>query len=126
MIANKNDVDGAAERQSALQHAFADYTVIDVNFLNETHFDKLKDTLVEMVGLICVSVLEKPTPSSQRTPLCVPRSATIGEVMGEFVPKKRDNMVSAKVWGTSVKRSGQDVSMDHLVEDGDLIYCSVK
>ena len=126
LIANKNDVDGAAERQSALQHAFADYIVIDVNFLNETHFDKLKDTFVEMVGLICVSVLEKPTPSSQRTPLCVPRSATIGEIMGEFVPKKRDNMVSAKVWGTSVKRSGQAVSMDHLVEDGDLIYCSVK
>lgn len=125
LIANKNDVMGAEDRLTAIQKSFAEYTVIDVNFLDETNFDKLKNKILEILGLICVFLLDKPAQDSKQISLFIPRSITIREIVEKLSLSQTICLKSAKVWGKSVKRLGQDVSGDHLVEEGDLIYLRV-
>ena len=36
-----------------------------------------------------------------------------------------DRLKAANIWGKSVKYDGQEVGIDHLIEDADMIYLQV-
>ena len=122
IIANKNDFIGAKKRIIEIQESFNEYIIIDINFLDEMNFDKLKDKILTILGLINVFLLDKPTEEAKRTPLSIPHSSSISEIIEKLFSHNKNQLKSAKIWGKSVKYPGQNVSMTHLVEEGDLIY----
>jgi ribosome-interacting GTPase 1 len=121
-IANKQDVTGAADKLMVLKEYLAEYIVIDVNFLDETNLNKLKDEILAILGFIRVFLLEQPTEHSKQTPAFVPRWITVNEIPRMLYPRRAIQLKSARIWGTSVKHFGQEVSATHLVEEDDLIY----
>ncbi len=122
IIANKNDVPGAEEKLKIIKGSFDEFAVIDVNFLDEMNFDKLEDKIIEILGLICVFLLDTPSQDSEQTTLVIPRSTTIGEIVEKSSPSRSSQFKYAKLWGNSVKHSGQEVGLNHIVEEDDLIY----
>ena len=119
IIANKNDVPEAKNALDTLRQAFPAYPIVDVNFLDEVHFDLLKDYIFRMVGLVRLFVLDKPDQDAERTRLVLPKASTIAEVAQKLSELE---IHAANLWGASVKYAGQEVGIDHIVEDGDLIY----
>lgn len=114
IIGTKNDTPGAADAYKQVQTHYPDYTVVDVNFLDETNFDRLRAALFEILGLIRVYLLERPAMDAPHTPLILERSSSISDIT--------DHFVSARVWGPSAKYPGQAVGLEHLLADGDLIH----
>jgi ribosome-interacting GTPase 1 len=125
IITNKNDVPDARSKCEALRKSFADYTIIDVNFLDETHFDTLKDEIFSILGLIQLFLLDRSSRDSKRTLRIVPKASTISEVVERLSLPHAERLKAANIWGKSVKYDGQEVGIDHLIEDGDMIYLQV-
>lgn len=119
IIANKNDVPEATSALDALRQALPAYPVVDINFLDEAHFDRLKEHIFRLVGLVQLFVLDKPAQDAERTRLVLPRASTIGEAAQKL---SKPDIHAANLWGASAKYAGQEVGIDHLVEDGDMIY----
>jgi ribosome-interacting GTPase 1 len=123
IIANKNDTPEAEQHVTALWKAYPDYRMIDVNFLDEVHFDRLKKQIFYILGLMHVNILERPledAPIVNR--LVLLRTSTLSDVLERLSLSNRDQVKVANIWGNSVKYSGQEVGLDHLVEDGDKIW----
>lgn len=122
ILANKNDVPGAAARLNTVRDAYPEYHVIDTNFLDETHFDLLGNRLLDLVGLVRVFLLEKPTEDAERAPHLVPCSSTIRDVADRVDASRAESLSGARLWGPSAALQGQVVSVQHLVQDGDQIH----
>lgn len=123
IIANKNDLPEAGRNLEALQQAYPDYGIVDVNCLDEAHFDALKAELFQLLGLIQLNILEKPAADAAcPRPLIALRASTLGDVLERLACPDRDRIKAANIWGTSVKYAGQEVGLDHLVADSDKIW----
>ena len=77
--------------------------------------------LLEALGFIGVQLLERPADKSPERTLLVHRANDVAQVADRAgTPPER--LKGARVWGPSVPRPGQAVSLDHLVEAGDRVY----
>ena len=122
IVGNKNDVPGAGDALALLRAHYAEYVVVDVNFLDEANFDQLRTSVFDILGLVRVYVLERPAADAPRTTLILPRSTSIGDVLDRVRPARNEQVPLARAWGLSVKYPGQSVGLEHLVDDGDLIH----
>ena len=71
------------------------------------------------LGLVTVSLLDRPAPEADAEDLLVPLASEVGAIARRRhgrPPKE------ARLWGRSVERPGQIVKLRHLVEEGDRIY----
>lgn len=122
IIANKNDVPEAESRLATLRKTFPEYRIVDVNFLDEAHFDRLKEELFYILGLIHLDILEKPLPEASCNSLVMLRASTLSDVLDRLSLSDRERIKTANVWGASVKYDGQEVGLDHLIAEGDKIW----
>ncbi len=123
IIANKNDVPETRNRLEILQQAYPKYRMVDVNFLDEAHFDTLKQELFQILGLIHLNVLAKPVADAVcASRLVVRRASALDDVLEQLSLPDRERVKAANIWGTSVKYDGQEVGLEHLVADGDRIW----
>jgi uncharacterized protein len=123
IIANKNDLPGAERALNRLRQAYPDDRIIDVNFLDEAHFETLKRAFVQILGLIQVSILDKPDPDAAcARNLVLVRASTLGDVFDHMGFSAEERPKAANIWGASVKYAGQEVGVDHIVVTGDKIW----
>ena len=78
-------------------------------------------TLLEVLGLVTVQLLERPSADADRLQLMI-RQATEVSQLAERAGASSETVKGARVWGRSVPRPGQAVSLVHLVEAADCIY----
>lgn len=123
IIANKNDMPEAENHVTTLWETYPDYRMVDVNFLDEAHFDRLKENVFHILGLMHVNILERPVedaPYANR--IVVLRASTLGDILERLSLSECDQVKTASIWGSSGKYGGQEVGLDHLLEDGDKIW----
>ena len=122
LVGTKNDVAGADVAVARLRTHAAAYAIVDVNFLDEANFERLKAGLVTVLGLVRVWVLDRPAPDVLRTPLILARASSIGDIVERLAPAQSAQAVVVRAWGPSAKYPGQPVGLEHVVEDDDLIH----
>ncbi|MFV2013991.1 MAG: TGS domain-containing protein, partial [Candidatus Heimdallarchaeota archaeon] len=54
-------------------------------------------------------------------PLIVRFGSTVGDICDKLHRKFRDEFKFARVWGTSVRHPGQKVSLNHSLDDEDVL-----
>jgi len=123
IVGNKNDLLNSAERVQQLRQAFEGYQVIDVNCLDEMHFEELKTAVFSLLSLQRVDILSRPSPDAACTTLIVRRPVTVSEIV-RVLDLADSNIadLSARVWGRSVKHGGQPVGADHVLDEADRIF----
>ncbi len=75
--------------------------------------------LLAALGLVTVSLLDRPRPEADAEELLVPLASEVGAIARRLhgrPPKE------ARLWGRSADRPGQVVGLGHLVQAGDRIY----
>ncbi len=77
--------------------------------------------LLEVLGLVDVALLERPAADADQQPLLVREASDVAEVT-ERAGLSLKRLKGARIWGGSVVRPGQAVSLEHLVDKGDCIY----
>jgi ribosome-interacting GTPase 1 len=122
VIANKNDLSSAKDNLVRLKEVCSDLIIVDVNFLDETNFDELKQSIFKILSLVRIYVLDKPTIDSKQTLVVMPRSSSIEEVAKRLNQSRTGNPSLARVWGQSVKFPGQSVGMEYLIHEEDRIH----
>lgn len=122
VIANKNDSFKAKDNLFRLKGMFPEFNIIDVNFLDEMNFDKLREAIFEILCLIRISLLERPSLDSEETIMVVPCSTSIEQVVKRLNQNRPGRQVLAKVWGGSVKFPGQSVGLEYLLQEGDRLH----
>lgn len=121
-VGNKNDLPGTDTALALLQSEYANFTVVDVNFLDATNFDQLQVGIFGILGLVRVFLLERAAPDAPETTLIVPRASSIADVVEHAPPPRQEHTALARIWGPSVRHPGQSVGLEHLVQDGDRIH----
>ena len=111
IVGNKNDVPGAGDALALLRAHYAGYVAVDVNFLDEANFDQLKTSIFDILGLVRVYVLERPTADAPRTAVILPRSSSIGDVVDKVRSARNEQAPVVRAWGPSVKYPGQSVAL---------------
>jgi len=122
ILANKDDSTGAPDRIAQLAEAYPEYRLLAVNFTSEDRLDALVDSLLWLLGFICVQVLDRPDPEAAAAPHLVPRSSSVADVTACTSSAKDGLIKGARIWGDSAGQPGQTVGLHHLVADGDLIH----
>ena len=78
-------------------------------------------TFLEALGMMTVELLDRPAAEGPAEQVLIKIASDIHQVAEQAgVPLK--HLKGARVWGKSVARPGQAVSLDHLAEVGDRIY----
>lgn len=122
VIGNKNDTANADANLALLRQSFSELNIIDVNFLDETHFDELREYIFKVLGLIKIHLLEKPILDSKATLMAMPCSTSIEQLAKKSNLNRGEVPYIARVWGDFVKFPGQSVGTDYLVHEGDRIH----
>ncbi|MEM4336690.1 MAG: GTP-binding protein [Candidatus Woesearchaeota archaeon] len=88
--------------------------------------ENLKSEIYKKLNFIRVYTKEIGKKPDMDAPLIVRRPATIEIVCKKIHRNFVNNFKFAKVWGSSAKFPGQKVSLNHEVEDGDIIEIHLK
>ncbi len=112
------DVDESA---TALCESWSEDRCLKVDTDQPDSLASIPGLLLEALGLINVCLLERPTDESQQRTILVHRASDV-ILVADRAGVSATRLKGARVWGTSVPRPGQAVSLDHLVEERDLIY----
>lgn len=120
IIANKMDIPGAQENLKVLRDRLRAYIIIPVSAERKEGLEALKLAVWDMLGLIRVFSKEKSGDVSQRAVL-LPEKSTVRDFAEKLHWNIGNNLHSASVWGSSAKFSGQQVGMDHVLQDEDVV-----
>ena len=109
---------GAAQ---ALRDRWPDYRSLAVDTSRSASLESVSTVLLEALGLVDVALLERPAADADRRRILVHEASSVAQVM-ERAGGSPKRLKGARIWGASVARPGQSVSVAHLVEKGDRIY----
>jgi len=125
VLANKADVPGARERYRRLYEYLArrrdkGVWLLPVSARTGLNLDKLGELLFHRLGIIRVYT-KKPNSEPSRTPVVLPKGATVRDLAEHIHSDMIEYFQYAKVWGPSAKYPGERVGLDHVLEDGDIV-----
>ena len=122
VLANKVDLPGAAARYRRLYEHLKGRKIALMPVSAKTGFnlDKIGEVVFKMLGIIRVYT-KQPNGDVSKTPLILPRGATVIEAARKIHSDLAKYFTYAKVWGPSAKYPGERVGPDHVLEDGDIV-----
>ncbi|MHA2031404.1 MAG: OBG GTPase family GTP-binding protein [Candidatus Kariarchaeaceae archaeon] len=85
------------------------------------NIDELKDRIFNKLHLIKLYLRPHGGETDYEEPLIVRFGSTVGDICDKLHRKFRDEFKFARVWGTSVRHPGQKVSLNHPLEDEDVL-----
>lgn len=85
------------------------------------NMDKLQDKIYNSLQLIKLYLRPHGGETDYEEPLIVRFGSTVGDICDKLHRKFRDEFKFARVWGTSVRHSGQKVSLNHPLKDEDVL-----
>ncbi|MCY3411395.1 MAG: GTP-binding protein [Candidatus Heimdallarchaeota archaeon] len=118
MVINKIDL--IAEEK--LQKIFKNYpNAIGISAEGEINIETLKDKIIDHLKLIRIYLRPQGGETDFNEPLIIRKGADIGEVCDKLHRTFRKEFKFARIWGTSAKHPGQRVSLNHVLEDEDVL-----
>jgi uncharacterized protein len=111
LVATKTDeADG-----TALRAAFPDRAVTEVSVLDDASVDRLRETILQLTGLLRVYLRDGGDPIALSPPV------TVLDVADSIHHELGTRCIGARVWGPSARFDGQQVGRGHVLQDGDSV-----
>ncbi|MGC9780363.1 MAG: TGS domain-containing protein [Candidatus Heimdallarchaeota archaeon] len=120
IIASKGDLPGSKETYQELLEK-AKWDVYPTAYNNEESLEKLKLSLFELLKVMRVYTKppgEKPNLSE---PFVIRKGAKVSDVAEKIHTSFVKRFRYAKIWGPSSEFDGQQVGLEHILQDGDII-----
>lgn len=102
------------------------WKVVPVSAVTESGMDELKDMSYEVLDFIRVYMKPHKEEADLEEPLVITRGSDVGDVCDNLHRDFRRLFRYAMVWGPSAKFDGQQVAIDHELEDGDILTIVTK
>lgn len=102
-----------------LRNQFDDPVFISAE--NGIGLEELKHEVADALGLIRVYLKPPRKEPDYEEPLVLRRGTTVSEAARRIHRDLAQGFKWAKVWGPSAKHDGQQVSSDHVLQDGDVL-----
>ncbi|MHA1443046.1 MAG: GTPase [Candidatus Heimdallarchaeota archaeon] len=120
IIATKGDLPGSKERyQELLQKA--KWAVYPTAYNNEESLEKLKKSLFQQLDLVRIFTKPPGKKPNMEEPFVIASGATVADVSEKIHTSFLKRFRYAKIWGTSCEYEGQQVGLDHELQDKDII-----
>jgi hypothetical protein len=125
MAVNKVDLAFHDELKKAIDRN-PEYPIFPISAATGQGMNEMKQGLYDTIDMIRVYLKPQGQEADMVEPLIVKRGNTVGDVCELIHRAFRQNFRYAMVWGKSAKFPGQTVSIDHVVEDEDILCIIVK
>ncbi|OYT26636.1 MAG: GTP-binding protein [Candidatus Altiarchaeales archaeon ex4484_96] len=103
-----------------------DRKVIPISATMETNLNVLRDEIYRKLGLIRLYMKPQGGEADLSEPLIVKKGVSVREVCRKIHRDFEKNFRYARIWGHSVKYSGQKKGLEHVLSDGDIISIIIK
>ena len=111
LVATKSDeADG-----TTLRAAFPDSRVVEVSVLDDASVERLRETILQLTGLLRVYLRDGGDPIALLPPV------TVVDVADSIHHELGARCTGARVWGPSARFDGQQVGRGHELQDGDSV-----
>jgi small GTP-binding protein len=111
LVATKSDeADG-----TALRAAFPDYPIVEVSVLDDASVERLRETILQLTGLLRVYLRDGGEPIALSPPV------TVVDVADSIHHELGARCTGARIWGPSARFDGQQVGRGHVLQDGDSV-----
>ena len=121
LVANKIDLEGAADRLEIVRDLFGQRFPIHV--ISAEHgqgLEELRDAIYKFLNVIRVYTKQPGKPPDLTSPFTCPIGSTLVEMAALVHRDFADGLKSARIWGTGVY-DGQTVKRDHVLHDKDIV-----
>lgn len=124
IIATKGDLPGSKERYTYLKSRTS-YPTFPVSVNNPESLEGLKNALFDFIEVIRIYAKPPRSKPDLSTPFVVSEGSTIQDI-AERIHKDFVRLFRyAKVWGPSVEFPGQQVGLEHELQDTDVVELTV-
>ena len=103
-----------------LQGAY-DFDSIPISADNDINLETLKEQIFEKLDLIRIYMRPKGKKTDFEEPLIVKNGSSIENITDKIHGELKNDLRFTRVWGKSVKFSGQKVGLNHQPMDEDII-----
>ncbi|MFH1211831.1 MAG: TGS domain-containing protein, partial [Candidatus Woesearchaeota archaeon] len=118
IVINKIDEVSPDAVKKAIVYAKAD---LAISAKEKTHLQELKDLIFDRLGLMRIFLKEPGKKADMDVPIIAFKNSSIEEVCNKIHKDFSAKFKFARVSGKSAKFSGQKVSMNHKLEEGDIL-----
>ncbi len=119
LLATRSQAPGAESACAHLRNLHPGFRMVHIDPDPGAALPAAVQAMQAALGLVTVSLLDRPTPEADAEELLVPLASEVGAIARRrhgHPPKE------ARLWGRSVDRPGQVVRLRHLVQAGDRIH----
>jgi small GTP-binding protein len=93
---------------------------IPISCKNKKNIEELKKKIIKESNLIRI-YSKDPMKKPSEKPIILKKGSTVNEVCKKIRRDFKEKFSFAKIWGTSVKFPGQQVGLNHMLEDKDIV-----
>jgi hypothetical protein len=98
------------------------FPCIPISAEKKKNLDALKDAIYEKLDFIRLYMKHRDGKIDYDEPMIVRRGSTVGDVCGKIHREMVAQFKHAQVWGKSVRFGGQRTNLDHVLQDGDVVF----
>jgi hypothetical protein len=125
LVANKSDVEGAADRLEIVKEMFGSrYPLHVIAAEPGTGLPELREAIYKYLNVIRVYTKKPGKPADMTSPYTCPIGSTLLELAQLVHRDFAEKLKSARIWGTGVF-DGQSVTRDHVLHDKDVVELHV-
>jgi len=115
-VLNKSDlVDGKYVRTLG-------FPCIAISAEKKQNLDAVKDAIYSKLDLIRLYMKHRDGKIDYDEPMIVRRGATVGDVCNKIHREMVEQFKHAQIWGKSARFGGQRANLDHVLQDGDVVF----
>lgn len=124
-ILNKIDLvtDAYVER---LRDRFSEWEIVPISAEKDIGIEELKERIYQNLKLIRIYLKPQGGKTDLKEPLVVKKGSTVEMVCNSLHRDFVERFRYARVWGKSAKFDGQQVGLNHVLEDGDVLSIIVR
>jgi ribosome-interacting GTPase 1 len=121
LVANKIDMDGAADRLEIVREMFgAKFPIQVISAEHGAGMEELRTAIYDCLKVIRVYTKQPGKPADMQSPFTCPIGSTVVEMAALVHRDFADQLKSARIWGSGV-HDGQAVGREHILHDKDVV-----
>jgi ribosome-interacting GTPase 1 len=125
LVANKIDIEGAADRLEIVKELFAaTFPLHIIAAESGVGLEELRTAIYRFLRVNRVYTKKPGKPADMESPFTCPEGSTLVELAAIVHRDFAENLKSARIWGTGVF-DGQSVPRDHVLHDKDIVELHV-
>ena len=126
VVVNKHDSEEYEEHYQIFRELLdQDYLTMPISAKTGYNLDTFKKTIFDMLGVIRVYSKAPGKEPDLTAPFVIEKGTQLEDFAGKVHKDFKDNLKSARIWGTSADFEGQMVSRDHVLQDEDVVELQI-